>query len=206
MLRLRMKRRRVAPFLVCLLFIAAGWADALGAEHAGRLPAGSTGQGPALLLSNSEIGFGTLYPDHLDLVQRYVSSMTLYTRAPDEKSLKARVLTLDWVGTDRLPDAFRLVWTAPNGNLVARIGKGLFRISSGNYRANWFQDVDCRLVNWSGGELEAAVSCTDGKDRRMLVPGTGLLMIDNVQFKRVFPMDEEITPNIEGEIRPGIEP
>ena len=135
----------------------------------------SAGTETGCLFSRSEIGLGTLYPRHLDVVQDYVAAMTLYRLSPSEEGLKASVLVLDWVGTDGLPDAFRLVWNASNGNLVARIGKGLFRISLGNYRANWFHDLDCRLMNWSGGEIEAAVSCADGQDRRMTVPGTGLL-------------------------------
>jgi hypothetical protein len=140
------------------------------------------------LFSRSEIGLGTLYPRHLDVMQDYVSAMTLYRLSPSEGGLKERVLVLDWVGTDGLPDPFRLVWKASNGNLVARIGKGLFRISLGNYRANWFHDLDCRLLNWSGGEMDAAVSCSDGQDRRMTVPGSGLLMIDDDRYQRVFPM------------------
>jgi hypothetical protein len=192
-------RRQVASFLICLSSVLPITDGALGGERAGRLVAGNAGQGPTLLFSSSEIGLGTLYPAHLDLVQRYVSSMTLYSLAPNENDLKAKVLTLNWVGTDRLPDAFRLVWAAPNGNLIARIGRGLFRISSGNYRANFFRNVDCQLMNWSGGEIEAAVSCSDGKDRSMLVPGNGLLVIDNVQYRRIFPMDEQVTPGIEPE-------
>jgi hypothetical protein len=192
-------RMRVISVVVCLLSIAAGWAQALGAERASRLRAAGPKQRPALLFSGSEIGLGTLYPAHLDLVQRYVAAMTLYGLAPNEDDLKTRVLALEWVGTDRLPDAFRLVWTAPNGNTIARIGKGLFRISYGNYRTNWFQNLDCRLMNWSGGESEAAVSCTDGKDRRMLVAGSGLIEIENVQYRRVFPMDWDIRPSLEPE-------
>lgn len=137
------------------------------------------------MFSRSEIGLGTLYPRHLDVMQDYVSAMTLYRLSPSEGGLKERVLVLDWVGTDGLPDPFRLVWKASNGNLVARIGKGLFRISLGNYRANWFHDLDCRLLNWSGGEMDAAVSCSDGQDRRMTVPGSGLLMIDDDRYQRV---------------------
>ena len=139
------------------------------------------------MFSRSEIGLGTLYPRHLDVMQDYVSAMTLYRLSPSEGGLKERVLVLDWVGTDGLPDPFRLVWKASNGNLVARIGKGLFRISLGNYRANWFHDLDCRLLNWSGGEMDAAVSCSDGQDRRMTVPGSGLLMIDDDRYQRVLP-------------------
>ena len=166
-------RLRAASLLVCLLCMAAYCTEALCSERSGRLRAAGTGQRPAWLFSGFETGLGTLYPADLDIVQRYVASMTLYRLAPAEEGLKSSVLALDWVGTDRLPEMFRLVWSAPNRSLVARIGKGLFRISSGNYRANWFNDLDCRLVNWSGGETEATVSCADGKERRMLVPEPG---------------------------------
>jgi hypothetical protein len=190
-------RLGAASLLVCLLCVAACCTEALCSERSGRLRAAGTGQSPAWLFRGSETGLGTLYPTDLEIVQRYVASMTLYRLAPAEDGLKASVLALDWVGTDRLPEMFRLVWSAPNRNLVARIGKGLFRISSGNYRANWFNDLDCRLVNWSNGEAGATVSCADGKDRRMLVPGTGVLVIDNEQYQRMFPMDEETGPKPE---------
>ncbi len=192
---------RAASLLVCLLCMAAYCTEALCSERSGRLRAAGTGQRPAWLFSGFETGLGTLYPADLDIVQRYVASMTLYRLAPAEEGLKSSVLALDWVGTDRLPEMFRLVWSAPNRSLVARIGKGLFRISSGNYRANWFNDLDCRLVNWSGGETEATVSCADGKERRMLVPRTGLLVIDDEQYQRIFPMGEETGLNLEPELR-----
>src|SRR5262245_4113711 len=102
-------RLRVISVVVCLFSIAAGLAQALSAERESRLRAAGPQQRPALLFSGSEIGLGKLYPAHLDLVQRYVASMTLYGLTPNEDDLKTRVLALEWVGTNRLPDAFRLV-------------------------------------------------------------------------------------------------
>ena len=156
-------RRWTASVLACVLSFAVCHAEALGDERGGRLRPIGAGPESGLLFSSSEIGLGTLYPRHLDVVQDYVVAMTLYRLSPHEEDLKARVLVLNWMGAQGLPDAFRLVWAASNGNLVARIGKGLFRLSHGNYRANWFEDLDCRLINWSGGEIEAAVSCSDGQ-------------------------------------------
>lgn len=135
----------------------------------------------------SELDPGKLYPDKQDVMQAYAGAMTWYRLAPEDAYPKGQTLALDWVGSDQLPEPFRLAWAAPNGDLVARIGGGIFRIILGDYRHNWFRDIDCRMVSWPDKNLEAAMSCDDGQERKMLIPGGGTVIVDGVSYAQVFP-------------------
>jgi hypothetical protein len=70
----------------------------------------------------------------------------------------------------------------------------VFRLSFADNRSNWFQELDCKLVAWPGGDTEAPMSCSDGSQRRMEIPGDGIVYLDDVEYRRVFVSDETTLP------------
>ena len=67
-------------------------------------------------------------------------------------------------------------------------------MSFANSANNWFQEVDCRLQAWPEGNAGAVMVCNDGKQRTMQVPGDGIVMVDDVQYVRVFDSEETKLP------------
>jgi hypothetical protein len=115
----------------------------------------------------------------------YASAMTWY-RVALAHGYEPPLVTRSWVYSDQLPEPLQWAWSAPNGDLVARIGKGSFLLSFEDSRNNWFRELNCRLVQWPGGDAQAIMNCNDGTQRTMLIPEQGGVVIGNVQYQRAF--------------------
>lgn len=133
------------------------------------------GPGPTQLLQDSLPG-------------RYVSAMTLY-RVAMASGLQPPLVATDRIYGDELAGPLQWTWSAENGNMVTRTGKGLFRLSVEESSSKWFREINCRMVQWPGGDFSAVMSCEDGKDRTMVIPSDGVVMIDEVAYTRVFPRE-----------------
>ena len=128
---------------------------------------------------------------NLRIVPReYASAMTWYRVALaggyDQGPMVAVAVDL----RRQLPEPLHWAWVADDGDLITRVGKGLFRMSFANSANNWFREVDCRLQAWPEGNADAPMICNDGKQRTMQIPGDGIVMVDDVQYVRVF--DSEV--------------
>ena len=117
---------------------------------------------------------------------RYVSAMTLY-RVAMASGLQPPLVATDRIYGDELAGPLQWTWSAENGNMVTRTGKGLFRLSIEESSSNWFREINCRMVQWPGGDFSAVMNCEDGKERTMVIPSDGVVMIDDVAYARVFP-------------------
>jgi hypothetical protein len=115
----------------------------------------------------------------------YASAMTWY-RVALSHGYEPPLVTHSWVYSDQLPEPLQWAWSAPNGDLVARVGKGSFLLSFEDSRKNWFRELNCRLVQWPGGDAQAIMNCNDGTQRTMLIPEEGGVVIGNVQYSRAF--------------------
>ena len=123
----------------------------------------------------------------------YASAMTWY-RVALSQGYEPPVVARAQVYGEQLPEPLQWAWSAPNGDLVARVGKGAFLLSFEDSRSNWFRELNCRLVQWPGGDAQAVMNCNDGTQRTMLIPEEGGVVIGNVQYKRAFqlaPVDFE---------------
>ena len=94
----------------------------------------------------------------------------------------------------QLPEPLHWAWVADNGDLITRVGKGLLPDILRQQTNNWFQEVDCRLQAWPEGNSEAPMVCNDGKQRTMQVPGDGIVLVDDIQYVRVFDSEETTLP------------
>ena len=112
--------------------------------------------------------------------------MTWYRVALADGYTQAPLVASPWVRDEQLPEPLHWAWIADNGDLITRAGKGLYRISFANNQSTWFQDVDCRLQAWPEGNSEAPMVCNDGKQRTMQIPGNGVVVVDDIQYVRVF--------------------
>jgi hypothetical protein len=128
------------------------------------------------------------------LPPEYASAMTWYRAALEGGYAQAPMVALPWSRDDQLPEPLHWAWIADNGDLITRVGKGVFRMSFADNQSNWFQDVDCRLSSWPGGDTVAPMSCADGKERKMQIPGDGVIVVDDRQFTRVFDSDDTTLP------------
>ena len=117
--------------------------------------------------------------------QEYASAMTWYRMALTQ-GYEPPLVTQSWIYSDELPDPLRYAWSAPNGDLVARTGKGSFLLSFEDSQKNWFRELNCQLVRWPGGDAQAIMNCNDGTQRTMTIPEEGGVVIGNVQYKRAF--------------------
>ena len=137
-------------------------------------------------------------PDTLDsnlrvVPREYASAMTWYRVAFAGGYGQGPMLASPW-NYGELPEPLHWAWVADDGDLITRVGKGLFRMSFANSANNWFQEVDCRLQAWPEGNADAPMVCNDGKGRTMQVPGDGIVLVDDVQYVRVFDSDETTLP------------
>jgi hypothetical protein len=115
----------------------------------------------------------------------YASAMTWY-RVALAQGYQPPLVVRSWVYSDQLPEPLQWAWSAPNGDLVARTGKGSFLLSFEDSGKNWFRELNCRLVHWPGGDAQAVMNCNDGTQRTMLIPEEGGVVIGNVQYRRAF--------------------
>src|SRR5262245_20104459 len=109
-----------------------------------------------------------------NLPPEYASAMTWYRVALEGGYTQAPMVALPWSRDDQWPEPLHWAWVADNGELITRVGKGAFRISFADNQSNWFQDVDCQLSAWPGGDTQAPMACADGKERNMQIPGDGV--------------------------------
>jgi hypothetical protein len=115
----------------------------------------------------------------------FVAAMILYRLALEEDVQPGQAPAIPWL-LDQTPDAFQRAWVGPGGDLVAKVGKRVFQHSTGNYRANWFRQLNCQLIRWLDGNSEVRLSCEDGREPTIRIPGGGTILIDGVQYGRVF--------------------
>ena len=115
----------------------------------------------------------------------YASAMTWYRMAL-ANGYEPPVVAQSQVYGEQLPEPLQWAWSAPNGDLVARIGKGSFLLSFEDSGKNWFRELNCRLVQWPDGDAQAIMNCNDGTQRTMLIPEEGGVVIGNVQYRRAF--------------------
>lgn len=132
----------------------------------------------------------------------YASAMTWY-RVALANGYQPPLVTQSWIYSDELPEPLQWAWSAPNGDLVARVGKGSFLLSFEDSGKNWFRELNCRMIHWPGGDAQAIMNCNDGTQRTMLIPEEGGVMIGNVQYRRAF---QQAPVNFEDALPTGYEP
>lgn len=115
----------------------------------------------------------------------YASAMTWY-RVAMTNGYQPPLVTRSWIYSDELPEPLQWAWSAPNGDLVARTGKGSFLLSFEDSAKNWFRELNCRMIHWPGGDAQAVMNCNDGTQRTMQIPEEGGVVIGNVQYRRAF--------------------
>ena len=115
----------------------------------------------------------------------YASAMTWY-RVALANGYEPPVVARAQVYGEQLPEPLQWAWSAPNGDLVARTGKGSFLLSFEDSSKNWFRELNCRLVQWPDGDAQAVMNCNDGTQRTMMIPEGGGVVIGNVRYQRAF--------------------
>ena len=117
--------------------------------------------------------------------KEYASAMTWY-RVAMSNGYQPPLVVQAWTYSDDLPEPLQYAWSAPNGDLVARTGKGSFLLSFEDSAKNWFRELNCRMVLWPGGDAQAIMNCNDGTQRTMMIPEEGGVVIGNQQYQRAF--------------------
>jgi hypothetical protein len=137
---------------------------------------------------------GTINSGDPRLPRSYAPAMTWYRLTLAGGYRQAPIVARGWSHDELLPEPLQWAWLAENGDVVMRMGRGVFRLSIANNRTNWFREVDCQLVSWPDGKAEAPMACNDGSQRMMQIPGDGLVRVDGMQFTRVFQSDATVLP------------
>lgn len=118
----------------------------------------------------------------------YAAAMTWYRMAM-ANGFDVPVVASPWLHGEDLPEPLRWSWQTGNGDLISRVGRGAFRLSFEGNNSNWFRDLNCRMVVWPGGDLQAKIECEDGTQRTMLIPEEGGLVLDGVAYRRAFEVE-----------------
>jgi hypothetical protein len=188
--------RPVLPLLVSLLSVAGSCVVAHAYDHRvdpsvmrrADITIAFTPESPLA----SRAGKADTLDRNVRIVPReYASAMTWYRVAFAGGYDQGPMLAPGATYGDELPEPLHWAWVADDGDLITRVGKGLFRMSFANSANNWFQEVDCRMQAWPEGNSGAPMVCNDGKQRTMQVPGDGIVLVDDIQYVRVF--DSEVT-------------
>ena len=191
--------RPVLPLLVSLLPVAGSCVAAHAYDH--RVDPAVTRRAdiavaftPKFSLSGEAGKADTLDRTARMVPREYASAMTWYRVAFAGGYDLGPLVASPWSHGDQLPEPLHWAWVADDGDLITRVGKGLFRMSFATSANNWFQEVDCRLQAWPEGNAVAPMACNDGKQRTMQIPGDGIVLVDDVQYVRVFDSDETTLP------------
>lgn len=126
----------------------------------------------------------------------YASAMALY-RVAMASGVRPPLVTPDRIYGEELAGPLQWTWSTPNGDVLSKTGRGMFRLSFAENGGSWFREMNCRMIQWPGGDLQAPMDCEDGTQRVMTIPSEGVVMIDDVAFQRVFareplPPEEEV--------------
>lgn len=188
--------RLVRICLASMLSLAGGYGFAYATDY--RVDPDAAQRAEIHITLNEE-GARTKAADTIDvaahgLPREYASAMTWYRVALADGYMQPPLVASPWMRDEQLPEPLQWTWVADDGDLLTRAGKGVFRLSFANNRTNWFQDVDCRLLSWPGGNTEAPMTCSDGAERTMRIPGDGVVLVDDIQFVRVFDSDATTLP------------
>ena len=87
----------------------------------------------------------------------YATAMTWY-RVALANGYEPPLVAQSWTYSDQLPEPLQYAWSAPNGDLVARTGKGAFLLSFEDTDRNWFRELNCRMIHWPGGDAPRMLS------------------------------------------------
>lgn len=132
------------------------------------------------------------------------ASVMIWYRAAFAEGLQPAMVSTPWPTDDRAPDPSRFVWIAESGDVVARAGRGQFRLAFADGRSNWYREVTCSMVSWPDGDAKAALNCSDGIQRTMYVPEQGTVEVDDTTYLRlVKDGDWPVEPAMTGDETPG---
>ena len=124
----------------------------------------------------------------------YASAMALYRVALSDGYAQTPMVAVPWSYDEQLPEPLHWAWIADNGDVIARTGKGHFQMSFASDQSSWFRQVDCSLLAWPEGNSEAPMTCSDGTQRTMQIPGNGIVVVDDIQYVRVFNSEQTTLP------------
>ena len=194
--------RRVAVLGVLTLSVAGSCATAYAYDA--RIDPGAASRAeitiaftPEFPLRSSKGPADTVDRDQRIVPAAYASAMTWYRVTLSGGYQQPLIAMAPWNYSDQLPEPLHWAWIADNGDVITRAGKGLYRMSFANSHNNWFQEVDCKLMAWPEGNSEASMTCSDGQQRTMQIPGDGVVLVDDIQYVRAFDSKETTLPPVE---------
>lgn len=174
------------PVLIATLCASALCGQAFGFETPATTPSRVYLQfRPALSASSPLVARNAATSQKPGVPAEYASAMTWYRMALTN-GFQPPLVARSWTYGDELPEPLQYAWSAPNGDLVARTGKGSFMLSFEDNDKNWFRELTCMMVQWPGGDAQAVMNCNDGTQRTMLIPEEGGVVIGNQQYRRAF--------------------
>ncbi|EKF17347.1 hypothetical protein NA2_18235 [Nitratireductor pacificus pht-3B] len=141
--------------------------QAVADERQGRLvtPLRIIAQDPA-------IDVRSLYRNRVAVLSSYADAMAVHRRYAlgfaDGQSYGPGFLDAT------LPGAWTFL--SPSGDEVERRRDGTLTISRNNYLANWYAEVDCRVIDWP------QLACRDGRQRSISAPDASSVRIDGQTF------------------------
>lgn len=117
-----------------------------------------------------------LYANREAVIVDYATAMRQFRATAEREGY--RNLAAIFLPNDRPVRQERYTWVAQNGDSIRRTGDGVFRLARGNYRQNWFFEVECRVIDWP------MLYCTDDQQRMMSAPDERTVIFDGVSFTR----------------------
>lgn len=141
-------------------------------------------------------GIARLYAGREVIIAQYTLGMRRLKAAGERGA--GQPIAIAFLPREGLPTLEPFTWVAANGDMVRRVGDGLFILSAGNQLGNWYTDVTCRVTTWP------TLFCTDTRERTISAPDLETLTLDGIPFKRPYPLAQEIPD--ESELMDVLEP
>ena len=163
--------------------LAAGTVLALLAAPA--LAEGKAGRWTTFLLDKvpPQQNIAAAYAGNETVVVQYSVAMRRYKSAAERS--EAERMAISFLPREGQSSVEPFTWIAADGDMVRRIGDGLFALSAGNPIGNWYTDVKCRVELWP------KLFCEDGSQRTMSAPNLATLILDGVEYTRPYRMVED---------------
>lgn len=160
---------------------------------------GSAPQWATLFLARlvpEQSGIARLYAGREVIIAQYTLGMRRLKAAGERGG--GQPIAIAFLPREGLPPLEPFTWVAANGDMVRRVGDGVFVLSAGNQLGNWYTDITCQVTGWP------TLVCGDGSERTISAPDLETLTLDGVAFKRPYPLAQEIPD--ESELLDALEP
>jgi hypothetical protein len=143
---------------------------------------GVAGPWATLFREPADSAIGQRYAGNEIVIARYATAMRRYKAAAERSEFDR--LAISFLPRDNTGTLEPFTWIADNGDMVRRMGDGIFRLMAGDPLGNWYTETTCQVTLWP------TFYCSDDRERVMAAPDLQTMVFDGVTFRRPYPASQ----------------